>query len=79
MFKILSNFKKYISKENINNYYKIIFLSLSAALSELISIGSIIPFTTALFNISLFRTKISDFFSADLFNDKNHSKIINYN
>ena len=75
MFKILSNFKKYISKENINNYYKIIFLSLSAALSELISIGSIIPFTTALFNISVFRTKISDFFGIEL-NDISDTELI---
>ena len=75
MFKILSNFKKYISKENINNYYRIIFLSLSAALSELISIGSIIPFTTALFNISLFRTKISDFFGIEL-NDISDTELI---
>jgi len=75
MFKILLNFKKYISKENINNYYKIIFLSLSAALSELISIGSIIPFTTALFNISLFRTKISDFFGIEL-NDISDTELI---
>lgn len=75
MFKILSNFKKYISKENINNYYKIIFLSLSAAFSELISIGSIIPFTTALFNISVFRTKISDFFGIEL-NDISDTELI---
>ena len=68
MIKILVSFKKYISKKNIKDYYYVIFLSIFAAFSELASIGSIIPFTTAIFNISVFKKQVSDFFGIELHN-----------
>tara|TARA_B100001059_G_scaffold231633_1_gene267818 strand:+ start:13613 stop:15337 length:1725 start_codon:yes stop_codon:yes gene_type:complete len=58
MIKTILKFKKHVSHNNILDYYKVILISLFAAFAELLTISSIIPFVSAIFNLNRVRTQI---------------------
>ena len=65
MIKTILKFKKHVSHNNILEYYKVILISLFAAFAELLTISSIIPFVSAIFNLNRVRTEILSLIGLD--------------
>tara|TARA_B110000908_G_C10244777_1_gene448170 strand:+ start:434 stop:2158 length:1725 start_codon:yes stop_codon:yes gene_type:complete len=65
MIKTILKFKKHVSHNNILDYYKVILISLFAAFAELLTISSIIPFVSAIFNLNRVRTQILSLIGLD--------------
>ncbi len=72
MIKIILEFNKYISYEHKREYFLIIFLSFFSSISEIISIGSIIPITSLFFDTENLRLRFYDLtsISLDLYSDE---------